>query len=96
MPTHRIRCADIEDLRRKLRAARTLYGGDLYCSVVPMVKGTLSSGRELVFATEPIPLMTRRRVGVFCDGGWHGVDLAKSEDVKLWIHVTIHEDNEVR
>jgi hypothetical protein len=60
------------------------------------VKGTLRSGTDLVFATEPIPIRIYRSLGVYADGRWHNVDLSKSEHVELWLYVVTSQDQQVR
>ena len=97
MPIHRIHCSDIAELRKKYKLAMSLYKGEASMDVRAMAKGTLQArDGDLVFATAPLPMAIWKRIAVYTDGSLHDVDLSKSEGVKLWIYVTIHQDNEVR
>ena len=97
MPTYRIGCRNLRELRRKARAASVLYDrpGDF---VLTKVQGTLrAKDGDQVFATGPmVLLLLPSGPRVLCDGSWHEVVLAKSENVKLWIDVSIAEDQQLR
>jgi hypothetical protein len=96
MPTHRIRCSNIADLRKKHKLAMALYKGE-GMDVRTMVKGTLQArDGDLVFATSPLPIRIFRRLGVYADEGWHDVDLSKSDDVELWLYVRTRDDQQLR